>query len=203
MSEEQQLSLADRLWRRLGPTLFRLLPDLLWMNGITIAVGLVFLHLGLARTDGLLQSIGVFLSGIGTVCLGYTLYMEVLRQRQEARWLIRFSQRVRDYAVENIEPLRTSLDALKDVPDEKPPEKVEQQSSSLEDKPLGTKERNTYLILIAALCAELKIDTTRAAKSANIIKDVANRNGLAIGESTIEGILKKLPDAVAARSSIG
>ena len=67
------------------------------------------------------------------------------------------------------------------------------------DQPLGTKERNTLLIIIAALCNEAKMDCAKPAKTAALIADTAAKMGLSIGESTIEGHLKKIPDALETR----
>lgn len=70
---------------------------------------------------------------------------------------------------------------------------------SSSEKPLGTKERNTLLTIIAVLCKEAKLDHTRPAKTAGLIQSTAAGMGLSIGESTIEGHLKKIPDALGTR----
>lgn len=67
------------------------------------------------------------------------------------------------------------------------------------DKPLQTRERNTLLSIIAVLCKEAKIDYTRSAKAAGYIQSTASLMGLSLGESTIEGHLKKVDDALASR----
>lgn len=69
----------------------------------------------------------------------------------------------------------------------------------LEEKPVATSERNSLLVIIAVLCKEAKMEYTRHAKTAALIADTAEKMGLAIGESTIEGHLKKIPDALRAR----
>lgn len=66
-------------------------------------------------------------------------------------------------------------------------------------KPLETRERNTLLVIIAALCKEAKIDYTKPAKAAGLILGTAAQMGLTIGESTIEAHLKKIPDALETR----
>ena len=68
-----------------------------------------------------------------------------------------------------------------------------------ENEPLDTRERNTLLTIIAALCNEAKIDHTKPAKAAGLIQSTAARRGVAIGETPIEGHLKKIPDALATR----
>ena len=67
------------------------------------------------------------------------------------------------------------------------------------EKPIGTTERNTLLTIIAALCKEAKLDHTKHAKTAGLIQSTAASMGLSIGETTIEGHLKKIPDALATR----
>lgn len=67
------------------------------------------------------------------------------------------------------------------------------------EKPLGTRERDTLLTIIAVLCDEAKIPRNKTAKAAALIQGMAAKMGVSIGETTIEVHLKKLPDALAAR----
>ncbi|QIL78590.1 hypothetical protein G7047_00635 [Diaphorobacter sp. HDW4A] len=69
----------------------------------------------------------------------------------------------------------------------------------ISDMPLSTRERNTLLSIIAVLSKEAKIDYSRPAKAASLIKDLTIQLGLNVGESTIEGHLKRIPDALEAR----
>ena len=66
-------------------------------------------------------------------------------------------------------------------------------------RPLLTTERNTLLTIIAALCKDTGYDHTKAAKTAGLIQSTAAQMGVSIGETTIEGHLKKIPDALATR----
>ena len=68
-----------------------------------------------------------------------------------------------------------------------------------DEKPFSTNERNTLLVIIAALCREAKIDYTKPAKAAGMILHTADGMGLKIGETTIERHLKKIPGALEAR----
>lgn len=68
-----------------------------------------------------------------------------------------------------------------------------------EEKILSNRERDTLLTIIAVLCNEAKLDYTKHAKTAGLIQSTAATMGLSIGETTIEGHLKKIPDAVATR----
>lgn len=68
-----------------------------------------------------------------------------------------------------------------------------------EEKSLATRERNTLLAIIAALCKEANIDHTRPSKAAGMIQHTAIGMGLQIGETTIERHLKKIPDALESR----
>lgn len=67
------------------------------------------------------------------------------------------------------------------------------------EKPPGTIERNTLLTIIAALCKDAGYDHTKHAKTAGLIQSTADKMGVSIGETTIEGHLKKIPDALATR----
>ncbi len=67
------------------------------------------------------------------------------------------------------------------------------------EKPLTKRERDTLLTIIAILCEEAKCDYTKHAKAANVIQGKAASMGISIGETTIEGHLKKIPDALAPR----
>jgi hypothetical protein len=67
------------------------------------------------------------------------------------------------------------------------------------ETPLGTTERNTLLTIIAVLCKEAKLEYTTHAKTAGLILNTATGMGLSIGETTIEGHLKKIPNALASR----
>lgn len=65
------------------------------------------------------------------------------------------------------------------------------------DKPLGTRERDTLLVIIAALCKDAGYDYTKAAKTAGLIcTTVSSMVDKPVGETTIEGKLKKIPVAL-------
>lgn len=66
-------------------------------------------------------------------------------------------------------------------------------------KPLGTTERNTLLTIIAVLCKEAKIDYTKHSKAGLLIQDMAAQMGISIGDSSIEGHFKKIPEALRTR----
>ncbi len=68
-----------------------------------------------------------------------------------------------------------------------------------QEQSIATRERNTLLTIIAALCKDAGYDITKPAKTAGLIQSTAEKMGLSIGESTIEGHLKKIPDALEAR----
>ena len=67
------------------------------------------------------------------------------------------------------------------------------------EKPLATRERDTLLTIIAALCKDAGYDSSKHAKTAGLIQNTAAGMGVAIGETTIEGHLKRIPDALASR----
>lgn len=65
-----------------------------------------------------------------------------------------------------------------------------------DDKPLGTRERNTLLTIIGLLCEGAGHDLSKHAKTAVAIKSAAALKGVDIGESTIEGHIKKAQEAL-------
>jgi hypothetical protein len=76
------------------------------------------------------------------------------------------------------------------------PEKPTNQSRN--EKPLSTTERNTLLVLIAALCTKASIDSksrTAASEIARLTDDLGAR----VSDDTVRNILKQLPDALGAR----
>lgn len=74
-----------------------------------------------------------------------------------------------------------------------------QGADELINAPLLTRERHTLLTIIAALCNEARIPYDKPAKAAGMIQSTAATMGISIGETTIEGHLKKIPDALATR----
>lgn len=66
-------------------------------------------------------------------------------------------------------------------------------------KELGTKERISLLLIIAAACKEANLDVKAHAKTAVLLKNIAVGMGVQIGETTIENHLKKIPNALEAR----
>lgn len=67
------------------------------------------------------------------------------------------------------------------------------------DSPMGNRERNTLLTIIGVLCKEAGYDYNKAAKTAGLIQSTADKMGISIGETTIEGKLKLILDALATR----
>jgi hypothetical protein len=64
------------------------------------------------------------------------------------------------------------------------------------DDELGTKQRHSYTIILAALCSLCKIDPTKADKAARTIQAEAERLGFKIGETNIEEKLKLIEPVV-------
>ena len=72
---------------------------------------------------------------------------------------------------------------------------------SAEEKPVGTKERNTLLAIIGVLCKEARIDHTKHSKAAGLIESTASKMGVSIAETTIENHLKNVADALRSRTA--
>jgi len=161
---------------------------------------MTLLFLGWRTGELTLAKIGVLICLFSVLLLGLLLWIDVRQRRRQYGFIVRYSKGLRDYAVANIEPLRETVAALHDVSVPKPPSEVPTIRTEAEDRPLSTKERNTLLVIIAVLCKESKIDYAKAAKAAGAIQSLADAQGLRIGETTIEGHLKRVPDAIEARS---
>lgn len=67
------------------------------------------------------------------------------------------------------------------------------------ERPLASRERDSLLTIIAVLCKEAKLDYAKPAKTAGLIQSTADSMGLAIGETTIENHLKRIPEALAGK----
>jgi hypothetical protein len=72
--------------------------------------------------------------------------------------------------------------------------------SSRNAKPFGQREQTTLLVLIAALCKELKVDLSNPSRAAELIEGVTMRKGAHIAAPTIEEFLKRVPTAMAKRA---
>ncbi len=72
------------------------------------------------------------------------------------------------------------------------------QANTTEDKPLSTKERDTFLIIIAALCGDSVI-TPADRGSASLIAKLTEGIGAPVTDDTIRKVLAKIPDALERR----
>jgi hypothetical protein len=95
--------------------------------------------------------------------------------------------RVTHKAREEFEQLAIQEDARPERRDEK-------------EKPLETRERTTLLTIIAALCKELEIDWSSPSKAAGSIENMTQQLGARVAPRTIEGHLKRIPEALQRRS---
>lgn len=68
------------------------------------------------------------------------------------------------------------------------------------DKPLLLRERNTLLVIIAALAKEAKIDLSKPAKAGENIAHLTELIGAPVDHSTIEQKIKQIADALASRA---
>jgi hypothetical protein len=68
------------------------------------------------------------------------------------------------------------------------------------EKPLSDKERETLLIIIAALAKEAKIDINKTSKAGELIANLTQQTGVPVGATTIETHLKKISQALENRA---
>lgn len=71
---------------------------------------------------------------------------------------------------------------------------------SSEEQPLSDKERETLLVIIAALAKEAEVDIAKISKAGDLIANMTQLIGAPIGATTIETHLKKIPQALASRT---
>ena len=63
------------------------------------------------------------------------------------------------------------------------------------DKPLKERERTTLLAIIAAMAAEAKIDLSHPTTAASSVVERLQLMGIRLGQTTVEGHLKKAIEA--------
>lgn len=68
------------------------------------------------------------------------------------------------------------------------------------EKPLSNTERDTLLVIIAALAKEAKVDIEKTSKTGELIANMTQLIGTPIGATTIETHLKKINQALASRA---
>jgi hypothetical protein len=69
-----------------------------------------------------------------------------------------------------------------------------------EDRPIGTRERNTLLVIIAALAKEANIDLTKPSKAGELIANMTQKLGAPVDHATIEQKIKLIENALESRS---
>ena len=74
------------------------------------------------------------------------------------------------------------------------------ESKEVDSTPISSKERDTLLIIIAALAREAKFDVSRASKTADLVASVTQEMGAPISSSAIESKLKLIPQALENRA---
>jgi len=68
------------------------------------------------------------------------------------------------------------------------------------DRPIAAKERNTLLVIIAALAKEAKIDLSKPSKAGEQIANLTEFMGASVDHATIEQKIKQIPNALESRA---
>lgn len=110
-----------------------------------------------------------------------------------------YIEKLREYTVSRMPMGDANFEAFVMAGGMVEPPPVEVPMDDLDERPVSTKERTTLLCIIAALCEDAGYDRSKTAKTAGLIVSSATRMGISIGETTIEGHLKKIPDALERR----
>lgn len=129
----------------------------------------------------------------------FFLSIESRQRLRQHRRLVNYVNGLRRYSVGNIGRLNSLLAVETSTTIEIPPATVPQGSVIGEDRPLITKERNVLLAIVSLLCEHGAIDWKKPAAAARVIKELADESGIRVGESTIEGHLKRIPEALEVR----
>lgn len=182
MSEEHESGGQEApvsVWSREGlrALVWVLLPDLVFLVCCTVAVALAAVFMGSRLNQKTVVDFGVVIAAFGVLLAGLLLSLQERWNRKQQLELVEFSELIRQYAVENIEPLRRDLDILKDVPDDKPPEKVPTASARGVEKPLGIRERNAYLNIIGALVELVRTPRPGRDSDAAVIRELIENYG--------------------------
>ena len=69
-----------------------------------------------------------------------------------------------------------------------------------QEKLLSNRERNTLLIIIAALAKEAKVDILKPSKAGELIANMTDLLGVSISATSIESKLKEIPNAIECRA---
>ena len=72
-------------------------------------------------------------------------------------------------------------------------------TSEVADKPLGKRERDTLLTIIAGLCSELDYDYLKTAKTGELIETATSKINARVGKTTVIEKLKDIPNALGTR----
>jgi hypothetical protein len=173
-------------------------------------VAVVYLSRIARQSNGLLDS-PLLLVGWLAVLLWISAFhaaiFVVLRFRRlerRSRSLMTFVAKLRDYSVENIEPLRHSLAELQTLKTDDPPDVLnEQVLDAKSDKPLGTRERDTMLKIIIGMAVK-GYSYDPAASRSTVPKEVAddlNALGVGVTDDTVRKYLKEAAESVLPASS--
>ena len=77
---------------------------------------------------------------------------------------------------------------------------VQRVSDAPPESEMGTRERDTLLTIIGALCRLAKLPTDQPFKSAGMIEEATTLLGARVASRTIEGHLKRIPDVLSKKS---
>jgi hypothetical protein len=102
--------------------------------------------------------------------------------------------------------LRAQLEALKEA---QPPsalgatiacDDLTCDATKVEQAPLATRERNSLLLIVAALAKEADIDLSEPYKAARVTVNIADQLGVKVSENTVASHFKRVPEALGSRS---
>lgn len=152
------------------------------------------------ETDQIPFVVGLISYTLAITMLGFYMQSET---KARLRGLTRYVEQLRAYTVPRVDDLiewASTEDAqeMHETKQADPPEPEVPTEPAIE-RPLGTRERDTLLTIIAALAKEARLQIDQPGKAALFIEGLTNQLGSPVSKRAIEEHLKKIPNALETR----
>jgi len=118
---------------------------------------------------------------------------QINKRQSPAKWL--------EWATTRKLKVTKSLNAAVDAKWQEQPRAEANSAAGIQTKALGNRERNTLLVLIAALAKQAAIDLRMPSKAAAQMESATEQMGARIPQRTIEEHLKRIPEALEKRAT--
>lgn len=141
-----------------------------------------------------------FVSGMIFAVMGFVMLAANRASKidHRLRGLAEYVEELRAYTVPKIDSIEDFLERNSREEEIPPPPTTVPTELAIE-KPLGTRERDTLLTIIAVLAKEAKLQIDQPGKTALYIEGLTNELGAPVSKRAIEDHLKKIPNALETR----